>query len=304
LSTTDRWVIRNVSRSSTVVDPRTADVAALLRRAADQLEVLRCAYVNGMSLERERTPDGDVLRLSVFFDPNRMKVGAYWLHPRGATAYGASDSFTDDKLFMVKLAARLDARTVVDLGCGTGTLARELADAGRRVIAVDPSKAMIDVARSKDGAEHVRWVVGHASDVGTPEADLLVMTGNVAQCIDDDEWDNALQWMLNALRPGGYLAFGSRDPGAREWESWPEAEGNVEILAVEDGRVLTQWTDCFEDPDEILDVSGWFRFRSAGEITDSLLRAGFLVEDVHGDWDGRPLSDASPNIVVVAKKKA
>jgi len=40
-------------------------------------------------------------------------------------------------------------RRVVELGCGTGILARILVDAGHRVMGVDVSQAMIDVAAAR-----------------------------------------------------------------------------------------------------------------------------------------------------------
>ena len=68
----------------------------------------------------------------------------------------------DDIDFMVALASEVGARTVVDFGCGTGQLAVALAQRGCRVIAVDPAKAMLDLARERQGSELVEWVWGDA----------------------------------------------------------------------------------------------------------------------------------------------
>lgn len=72
---------------------------------------------------------------------------------------------------------------MLDLGCGTGTFALILARRGVEVVAVDPARASLDVARAKPGADRVRWVHGDATAVPTElrgRVDLAVMTGNVA----------------------------------------------------------------------------------------------------------------------------
>nr|WP_241249432.1 class I SAM-dependent methyltransferase [Agrococcus sp. KRD186] len=70
-----------------------------------------------------------------------------------------------------------------------------LADRGIEVVGVDPARASVDVARSKPGAERVRWHVGtlqelEATDALLPlGADVATMTANVAQVfIDDADW--------------------------------------------------------------------------------------------------------------------
>ena len=63
----------------------------------------------------------------------------------------------------VALAEELGARCIVDIGCGTGALAVQLAAMGFNVVGVDPAGASLDVARAKPFAERVAWVHGDAS---------------------------------------------------------------------------------------------------------------------------------------------
>ena len=51
-----------------------------------------------------------------------------------------------------------DGGSVLDLGCGTGQLAAEMAQ-GRNVTGVDPASAMLDIARRRTGGDKVDWVV-------------------------------------------------------------------------------------------------------------------------------------------------
>src|SRR5690242_7566413 len=84
---------------------------------------------------------------------------------RLAGVYDPLDPDRSDLEAYVAIAAELGARTVLDLGCGTGTFAIMLAGQGLDVTGVDPAAASVDVARRKPGAERVRWVVGEIDAV-------------------------------------------------------------------------------------------------------------------------------------------
>src|SRR5581483_2940295 len=106
-------------------------------------------------------------------------------------------------------------------GCGAGRLAVMLASDDRRVIGVDPSKAMLNRARAREGAERVEWIRGDISTLDTRDVDLVLITGNIPSTrVTDEVWDELLAGVHTALRAGGHLAFGSWNPGARRWETW------------------------------------------------------------------------------------
>jgi trans-aconitate methyltransferase len=143
--------------------------------------------------------------------------------PRQVLIYDAVNSYEPGTQpdFYLGVAEEVSAETVVDLGCGTGIVTLELARRGYRVIGVDPSPLMLEVAQQKPGADRVQWVHGSVGQLRTPEADLAVMSGHVAQfMLTDAEWLETLTGLKEALRPGGYLAFERRDPRAQEWERW------------------------------------------------------------------------------------
>ncbi|MCU0493360.1 MAG: class I SAM-dependent methyltransferase [Chloroflexaceae bacterium] len=243
------------------------------------------------------------------------KLDLHYVEPRLVELYDRANPRGADTDFYLGLAAELQAQTIVDLGFGTGLLTRELAAAGRRVIGVDPSPAMLAYARRKPGAERVAWVEGDSSALGTPAADLAMMTGNVAQVfLTDDEWATTLRHMHQALRPGGYLAFESRNPAARAWEQWNRettyeksytpfgvVEEWLELVHVGDGRVRFEAYNVF-DTGETLVVPSELRFRTLEEITRSLTSTGFSVAHVYGDWQRGPFVDTSRLMVVVARR--
>jgi SAM-dependent methyltransferase len=126
--------------------------------------------------------------------------------------------------FYGHLAADIGARTIVDLGCGTGLLTREMAGRGYTMTGIDPSAEMLAVARRGQHADRVEWIHGDTAAVPARHADLALMSGHVAQFfVTDDAWADALTALHAALRPGGTLAFESRNPDNREWERWTRA---------------------------------------------------------------------------------
>jgi SAM-dependent methyltransferase len=143
-------------------------------------------------------------------------------HPRLAAVYDALDADRGDLDIYVGIVIELGAKLVVDVGCGTGTFALMLAGRGVDVVAVDPAGASLDVARSKPGADRVRWVHGDATGLPAElegRVDLAVMIGNVAQAIvEEPDWANTLKVVQRCLRPGGYLVFETRRLEQRGWE--------------------------------------------------------------------------------------
>jgi len=71
--------------------------------------------------------------------------------PRLAAIYDALDPDRSDLDAYAAIAEELGARIVLDVGCGTGTFAVLLADRGLDVTALDPSHALLAVARQKPG---------------------------------------------------------------------------------------------------------------------------------------------------------
>ena len=74
---------------------------------------------------------------------------AIFEEPRLAEIYDELDPDRSDLDAYASLAGEFEAASVLDVGCGTGTLACLLAGRGLKVIAVDPAAACLDVARSK-----------------------------------------------------------------------------------------------------------------------------------------------------------
>jgi len=238
--------------------------------------------------------------------------------PRLVAIYDTVNAYAADAQprFYSELAAELAVTSIVDIGCGTGLITRDLARQGYQVTGIDPAPAMIEIARRGAYADRVHWISGEVAQLGTVGADLAIMSGHVAQFfLTDESWHSALTALHNALRPGGRLAFETRNPEAREWEGWTRASSSsaddptaggvdtwLEFQAVHDGIVSYAIHYVFARSGEEIVTSGRLRFRSRRELTRSLGAAGFAIEHVYGDWDRRPAGPTTREIIVVATR--
>lgn len=217
-----------------------------------------------------------------------MAIFEEYTDPRLVALYDTLNPFAADTSFYIGLATELSASSIIDAGCGTGLLTCELAQRGHQMTGVDPSPAMLGVARLRPGGDLVQWLEGDASRLGDLGADLALLTGHVAQVIVDDEaWRRTLAAIHRSLRPGGRIAFESRNPHMRPWTTWtPQASrrhiydatfGRVEVwqrlIDVQYDQVRFEIHYHFASSGQKLVSTGEVRFRSRETLTRSLTEA-------------------------------
>jgi SAM-dependent methyltransferase len=226
--------------------------------------------------------------------------------PRLAELYDPLDPDRSDLDVYAALADELGARSVLDIGCGTGTFACLLAQRGFDVVGVDPAAASLAVARRKPRADRVRWLEGDATTLPPLQVDLATMTANVAQVfLTDDSWAATLAAARSAVRPGGHLVFEVRDPAWEAWREWTR-RATCQRTTLPDVGPIETWVDVtevalpfvsfrttfvFESDGTTLTSDSTLRFRSREEVEASLAAAGFAVAEVRDapDRPGREL---------------
>lgn len=222
--------------------------------------------------------------------------------------WGPSDDFY--------LALAMASASVLDVGCGTGTMLHRARDAGHtgRLAGIDPDRAALDIARRRGDIE---WIEGTAATMTWDrEFDLAVMMSHAFQCVvTDDDLRASLAAIRRALVEGERFVFETRNPAVREWEEWhPRNPLDVvdpagravrityQVLS-EDGDVVTL-TETTSDPEgTVLRVDqARLRFLDADTLRCFLTEAGFIVDAQHGGWSGETLEGTSREIVTFARR--
>jgi SAM-dependent methyltransferase len=139
-----------------------------------------------------------------------------------ALARGVSVSGEDKEYFargriawLAECLQRLSAATssVLDFGCGTGSATPYFFEQLRaeRVVGVDVSAQSVEMARQKN-VEYGRATFLRLTDFQPAENIDLVFCNGVFHHIPPAERPAAVRWILQCLRPGGFLAFWENNP--------------------------------------------------------------------------------------------
>jgi SAM-dependent methyltransferase len=177
-----------------------------------------------------------------WYPVEREHAGPEHLDPAYVAGYDAKTQLDLEAVLALLRGCGLDdAATLVDMGCGTGLLAAAAAREARRVVGVDPSPAMLEVARGRSDA--VEWVeAGFLTYEHEGEPPQFVHSRNALHHLPDFWKGVALARIRSLLPPGGVLVLrdlvydfepGEADQRIEEWvagaaptpaEGWTRAE--------------------------------------------------------------------------------
>ncbi len=203
------------------------------------------------------------------------------------------------------------ALSILDLACGQGRHAIELARRGYQVTGLDQSRYLLDVAdrRAAAAGVAVRWVEG---DMRQPYAvpggvDVVVnLFTSFGYFADDADDLMVLRAVAGVLRPGGRFLLEvlngeriMRTFEAREWIPFGEATVLEQRRLDRDRRRMEVDRTIIRDGNEE-QTSHTLRLYSGRELTVLAKRAGFDVIQLYGGWDGELLAEDSLRVVAVA----
>ena len=231
--------------------------------------------------------------------------------------------------FFIELAMEAQAagQPVLELACGTGRVAIPIAREGVRVAGLDLNASMLARAREKGAdLENVCWVEGDMRAFSLPERFGLIFIPfrSFQHLLTVDDQLSCLRCIREHLAPGGRLAIdifnpdivaiaqwmttkkgglqrhARQRPDAVRWEtrSYDLARQEVDTTFIDEtlsdeGAVLSR---VYRD----LKLRYTFRY----EMEHLLLRSGFEIEALFGDFFGSAFEDFSPEMIWVARRPA
>jgi SAM-dependent methyltransferase len=132
---------------------------------------------------------------------------------------------------LARLLGDIERKRVLELGCGNGSRAVELARRGATVIAVDPSTEAVLATRKRAEAAEVRIEMQTAdlADLAFlrgDSVDVAFAEGSLASLAD---LGRVLRQVQRVLRAGAWFAFSLPHPYAACVETDPEPDGSLPL---------------------------------------------------------------------------
>ena len=215
--------------------------------------------------------------------------------------------------FMCRVLDASEPKRFVDLGCGHGRHANELARRGHEVLGVDLVEGFLARARdeaTKEGLSAEFLQCDMASFPISPQFDRAICMFDAFGFFDDMHQLSTLRTTHAALRDGGRFLLDLR---MREWmlRAPPASvleKGNGDLMI--DRHSFDVITSRFVDRRTYIrggkqrDISFSVRLWAFTEIRLVLGSVGFEVEAVFGDFEGGEISVAKPRMLLACKKVA
>jgi SAM-dependent methyltransferase len=192
---------------------------------------------------------------------------------------------------------------VLDLCCGTGLLEAELLPRGYRVVGVDASKAMLDVARERLGPG-VELVCSKLPDLRVDETfDAVVSIQDGFTYLTPEELGETLVAVAGRLRPGGWLVFDLHTDAMLEFAAAnPVVEGQGFHIS-SDVDVVSRSCDTTIEVggEEPFAEKHRHYFHDEGDVRAALSAAGFELADLYDGHSARPANAATLSATWVSR---
>jgi SAM-dependent methyltransferase len=206
-----------------------------------------------------------------------------------------------DVAFYAELVREADG-PIVELAVGTGRVAIAVSrQTGKRILGLESSAAMLDVAREKARGVAVELRQADMRDFTLEEQPALIYVPgrSLLHLHGWREKRDVFQRVAASLRPGGRYAFNCfafAPQIAARLDGVPQETGGV----VHTSRYFAADSRIEIERDDGARITLWWVTRS--ELEGLLEVAGLETEALYGSFDKRPLDDESTELVWIARK--
>ena len=126
----------------------------------------------------------------------------------------------------------LAGRDVLDVGCGHGMFARELAARGARAVGMEISEAQLGDARDRGGLAPVQYVIGRGEALPLDDASMdVVAFMRSLHHVPRDAMAGALREAGRVLRPGGVVYIAEPVAEGDYWELVQIVDDETDVRA-------------------------------------------------------------------------
>jgi ubiquinone/menaquinone biosynthesis C-methylase UbiE len=244
---------------------------------------------------------------------------------RDPQAYDLADAGYDADVPLTEQLARELGGPLLDIACGTGTMAIRLAQQGYQVTGVDIVPEMIEWASQKAVAQGVsiEWVVADARTFHLQKQfRFIYMLGNAFQhFLTREDQEALLARVRKQLHPEGCFLFGTRNPSPRnlfearysEPQKFMMDDGTQLVVTeqqhydpitqIQHYTFLNQWLHPGGDPRMEKTERTALRYVFPQEMEALLYYNGFQIRACYGNWQQEPLTATAPAMIYVCQRR-
>lgn len=237
--------------------------------------------------------------------------------------------------FYLEYARDAEARGLrtLEVTCGTGRVAIPMAEAGVRIVGLDNSAPMLEVARQRSATlPNAEWLQAdmRSFDLGEEFGLVTIPIGSLQLMLTVEDQIAALTCIHKHLATGGRLAFeveNTRLPAMAEWLTDKRGVFNRipqrDYMNPDTGQRVLPWGTLEYHPseqryismrfDEEIDEDGVVVQKTYGrpmeiryfhryEMEHLLARCGFEIEALYGDFYKNEYTSRSEDYIWVARK--
>jgi ubiquinone/menaquinone biosynthesis C-methylase UbiE len=240
-----------------------------------------------------------------FFDDDYLKLYSGRL---------TAERTRDEAAFIEAQLAPPPGARVLDLACGTGRHAIEMARRGYRVTGFDFSDRYLEIAatNARSAGVAVDWVRGDMRELEVERAfDAVYSYFTSFGYYSDDDNERVLGRIARALVPGGAFLI---DVADRDWmlthpqqRGWVQREDGALVMEENTLDLVTSRVtnrQILIEPGAGSRVTKQYELRvyTCAELSALMRRAGLVPERALGGPDGAPYSSESRRLVLVARR--